>query len=100
VNIFKKQVSEIPAEYHKEILHLLQLGAGTVSAAGEVIIVREIAGGMYADKSIAKTTLIRILRGIQAAIRETTPKNPNVHISELMRIHSAEISKYLAELDA
>jgi hypothetical protein len=99
INVRRKRVEDLSGGFHEEVLRLLQLGAGTVTIDGEILLVPDIIEMMYASKEAAREILAQILQGIQTALDAHVPRNPDIQLTVLMRDLRAEIGRLHSELD-
>jgi hypothetical protein len=83
-----------------EVLRLLQLGAGSVIATEEIILIKDIVDMIYHSKEQAKQALLGILRGTLEALRARPIQNPDIQIARAAQENEAEVGRLLRELGA
>lgn len=96
------RVSEIPAEFHEEVMDLLQFGVGTVDLDERILFAQPMVNAVYGpDKEGAVRIMRAVLSGVEEMLRtHSTGRQSSPHFAgEMERIHG-EVAGLLAKLSA
>ncbi len=88
ISVYVLDVSDVPLEFHGEVMDLLQFGVGAVGADEKIRLVRPFLEIVYGSDAAAAQGFMRaVLLATEAALRDHLAGRPMVHFQgEIERI--------------